>query len=74
MKQSRRMSFIESTSNIVVGFGIAMVANFTVLPLFGFNVTIKESFDIGLIMTVISIVRSYTLRRTFEALRETGVN
>lgn len=74
MKQSRRMSLIESVSNILVGFGIAMVCNLTVLPLFGFNVTMLDSLGIGGIMTVVSIIRSYCMRRVYEALRIRGVN
>jgi hypothetical protein len=37
--------------------------------LFGLAVTVTENLLIGLIFTVVSIVRSYALRRSFEALR-----
>jgi hypothetical protein len=40
-----------------------------VFPLFGLAVTVTENLLIGLIFTAVSIVRSYALRRGFEALR-----
>ena len=40
-----------------------------VFPLFGLVVTGTENMMIGLIFTAVSIIRSYALRRSFEALR-----
>ncbi len=69
MKQSRLMSLVESLANVLVGYGVAVVTQIAVFPLFGLAVTISENLLIGLIFTVMSIVRSYVLRRGFEALR-----
>ena len=69
MKQSRLMSLVESLANVLVGYGVAVVTQMLVFPLFGLAVTVTENLLIGLIFTVVSIVRSYLLRRGFEALR-----
>ena len=69
MKQSRLMSLVESLANVLVGYGVAVVTQMAVFPLFGLAVTVTENLLIGLIFTVVSIVRSYALRRGFEALR-----
>jgi len=69
MKQSRLMSLVESLANVLVGYGVAVATQMVVLPLFGLAVTVTENLLIGLIFTVVSIVRSYALRRGFEALR-----
>jgi hypothetical protein len=69
MKQSRLMSLVESLANVLVGYGVAVATQMAVFPLFGLAVTITENLLIGLIFTVVSIVRSYALRRGFEALR-----
>ena len=69
MKQSRLMSLVESLANVRVGCGGAVATQMAVFPLFGLAVTVTENLLIGLIFTVVSIVRSYTLRRGFEALR-----
>ncbi len=69
MKQSRLMSLMESLTNVLVGYGVAVVTQMLVFPLFGLVVTVTENMLIGLIFTAVSIVRSYVLRRSFEALR-----
>ena len=69
MKQSRLMSLVESLANVLVGYGVAVVTQMLVFPLFGLAVTVTENLLIGLIFTAVSIVRSYELRRGFEALR-----
>ena len=69
MKQSRLMSLVESLANVLVGYGVAVATQMAVFPLFGLTVTITENLLIGLIFTAVSIVRSYALRRGFEALR-----
>ncbi|CAB1371127.1 conserved protein of unknown function [Denitratisoma oestradiolicum] len=38
-------------------------------PLFGLHATLQENLLIGLIFTAVSLVRSYVLRRAFEAFR-----
>ena len=69
MKQSRLMSLLESIANVLVGYGVAVATQMAAFPLFGLAVTFTENLLIGLIFTVVSIVRSYALRRGFEALR-----
>ena len=67
--QTKLGSFIESWANIAVGFGINFAANLVILPHFGFAVTVSDAFGIGVIFTVISLVRSYVLRRWFNGLK-----
>jgi hypothetical protein len=71
--QTRMASLRESAMNIVVGFGIQWVANYFVLPLFGLHPSIADLFGLGAIFTVISVVRSYVLRRVFEKKRAADV-
>ena len=67
--QSRVASAAEAVANILVGFGINLSANLIVLPMFGFDVTLGDAFGIGLVFTVISLARSYALRRWFNGLK-----
>ena len=69
MKQSRLMSLAESLANVLVGYGVAVATQMVVFPLFGLAVTVTENLLIGVIFTAVSIVRSYALRRGFEAMR-----
>lgn len=68
MKQSKFMSMLESIINIVVGFGISLAAQIFFLPLLGVSISFSQNLTFALIMTVISIARSFILRRVFEAL------
>ena len=68
MKQSRLMSLVESLANVLVGYGVAVITQVLVFPMFGLAVTIAENLLIGLVFTGVSIIRSYALRRSFEAL------
>ncbi len=69
MKQSRLMSLAEAVANVLVGYGIAVVTQMLVFPLFGLHTSLADNLMMGATFTVMSIARSYTLRRLFEALR-----
>lgn len=63
--QRRLHSFIESVANVAVGYGVALVTQIIVFPWFGIHVALRDNALIGAVFTVVSIVRSYTLRRWF---------
>lgn len=67
MSQSRLGSFIEAVINIIIGLAINLTANALVFPLFGWQITAADNILLGSIYTVISLVRSYTIRRWFNA-------
>jgi hypothetical protein len=67
MTQTRLGSFIEAIINVIIGFGINFTANTLIFPLFGFHITPGANLALGLIYTVISVVRSYAVRRWFNA-------
>ena len=64
--QSKRRSALEAVSNVFIGYLVAVAANIIVLPAFGYPVTIADSFAIGVVFTLVSLVRSYILRRAFN--------
>ena len=66
--QSRLNSAFEAVTNVAIGYLVSVLANVLILPLFGYNVTIADSFAIGLAFTAVSLVRSYALRRAFNWL------
>ena len=69
MRQSRLMSLVEALANVVVGYGVAVLVQMVVFPVFGLTVSLGENLAIGLVFTAVSIVRSYLLRRAFEVMR-----
>lgn len=68
--QSKKHSMIESITNVIVGYFVALISQIIVFPLFDIHVTIKDNIYIGLWFTVISICRSYLLRRIFTRRTE----
>jgi hypothetical protein len=66
MSQSKRHSLIESLVNVAVGYGIALASQLLIFPLFGIHISLQDNIIIGLLFTVVSIARSYALRRLFN--------
>ena len=64
--QSREDSFLEALTNVVLGFLLALVTQATVYPLFGIATTIATDSTIAVIFTLVSLIRSYLVRRAFE--------
>jgi len=66
--QTRFQSFLESLANIAIGYGVALGAQLLVFPLFSINIPMSSNIAIGIIFTLVSLVRSYALRRFFNWL------
>jgi hypothetical protein len=60
---------VEAIVNVLVGYGIAVLTQIIVFPWFGLPARVSDALAIGAIFTVVSILRSYALRRLFEMIR-----
>lgn len=69
MKQSRLMSLVESVANFFVGYGVAVVTQILIFPIFGLHTTLAQNLKMGSIFTGVSLLRSFNLRRLIEAIR-----
>ena len=65
--QSKKQSFIESLTSTTIGIIIGIVLNLTILPIFGYPVSLSDSLWISVIFTIVSIIRSYIIRRWFNS-------
>ncbi len=73
MNQTRLGSFIESLMNIVIGFVVALISQTIIFPMFDIYVSMTTHLAISAWFTAISLVRSYIIRRWFNArLRATA--
>jgi hypothetical protein len=72
MSQSRLLSACESCANVAVGYLVALASQLAIFPMFGIHVPLSSNLAIGGWFTVISLVRSYVLRRWFNGLRFRG--
>lgn len=72
MAQSRRHSLLESILNTATGFAVTMVAQDILYPLYGFKSSMSTNFALASWFTILSILRSYLWRRTFNWLHLRG--
>ena len=56
---------VESVANVAIGYGVAVVSQIAIFPLFGVHLPLAENMAIGGYFTVISLARSYVIRRLF---------
>lgn len=73
MEQTKIESFLESLVNILIGYGVALASQIIIFPLFDINVSLSTNVWIGAWFAVISLVRSYVIRRWFNAGLHKGI-
>lgn len=61
---------MEAWANTIVGFIIAMIAQYAIMHAYGMPITLEQDFQIAVIFTVLSLLRSYFLRRVFNTLQQ----
>ena len=64
--QTKYQSLIESITNILIGYLTALLSQVLIFPLFNIYVTFQDNLLIGLYFTIISLIRSYLVRRYFN--------
>lgn len=64
--QHKRHSLAESLTNVAVGYGVALVSQIALFPWFDVHLTLSDNLWLGLWFTMISVARSYVLRRVFN--------
>jgi hypothetical protein len=64
--QSKKQSFTESLYNVAVGYLISLISLFIIFPIMGIESNAGKNIIITFYFTVISILRSYFLRRYFN--------
>lgn len=67
MSQSKLSSLYEALINMAIGYVINFFANIVILPIF-FHVSVDlwQFFILGLPYTLVSVARSYCVRRWFN--------
>jgi hypothetical protein len=66
MSQTKTHSLIESATNILIGYTVALVSQLVIFPMYGINIPLSDNIAIGAWFTVVSLVRSYVIRRWFN--------
>ena len=69
---SKTKSLVETFLDIFLGFLMFLPVNYFVLPLFAEMIaehSLLAAIQIGIMFSVISLIRKFTLRRWFEKMR-----
>lgn len=64
--QPARHSALETLLSTATGFYISILANYYLLPIWGYSPSFITSLEIGVLFTIISILRGYAFRRLFN--------
>jgi len=56
MKQSRMMSLVEAVTNVIVGYGVAVMAQIVVFPFFGLHATLADNLDASKNLADLSLI------------------
>ena len=70
MSQTKKGSLMESLANVAVGYGIALASQILIFKYYGVHFSFHTNALMGVWFTVISITRSYCLRRAFNRMRK----
>jgi hypothetical protein len=68
MSQTKTHSLIESATNILIGYTVALVSQLVIFPMYGIHIPLSDNIAIGVWFTVVSLVRSYVIRRWFNKI------
>ena len=64
--QSKKMSAVESVCNVAFGYLLSVGVQVVAFPFFGIEVPLRDNFLLGLCFIVVSLSRSYLIRRIFN--------
>jgi hypothetical protein len=59
---------LEAVLNASIGYVLALITQWVAYPLFGIRTPLTTDLAIAAIFTLVSLARSYLLRRTFECM------
>ncbi|SFG41015.1 hypothetical protein SAMN04488020_102145 [Palleronia marisminoris] len=64
--QSRLLSLTEAAVNVAIGFIVALLTQMALFSALGLRVSMDRHLLIGTVFTLVSLARSYLVRRFFE--------
>lgn len=66
--QSKLGSAVEAIANVVVGIIVSLISQLVIFGAYGIHISLVENMQMVGYFTLISLVRSYLLRRLFNRL------
>lgn len=72
--QTKLQSRIETLVQQAIGFVVAMISQLIIFPVFDIHINMKDNLLIGIYFTIVSIIRSYLVRRAFNKVHSKQEN
>jgi hypothetical protein len=73
MRQTKRESFVEAITNMLIGYSCGVLSQLLVFPLVGIYVSWSDNLLLALYFTLVSLLRNYVVRRVFDAKKHKKV-
>lgn len=67
--QTRLMSMVETITNVAIGLVVSFLSQVVIFKYYDIHISLAQNLELTLYFTVVSIVRSYVLRRFFNSIR-----
>jgi len=67
--QTKKKSLIEAVSNTIIGLGTSFLIQLIIYPVLNIPVSIGQNIIITAVFFIVSIIRSYLVRRLFNSIK-----
>jgi hypothetical protein len=68
MKQTKKLSFMESLTQTVIGLVTSFMIQIVIYPILNIEVSLNQNIIITLVFFIASIIRGYIVRRLFNKI------
>jgi len=65
-KQTKKGSLLEACTNTAIGYSISFVLNYFMHWFYDIEISTAQNLGMGAVFTVVSVVRSYVVRRMYN--------
>lgn len=62
---------VETITNVAIGLIVSFLSQVVIFKLYDIHISLAQNLELTLYFTVVSILRSYALRRFFNSIRRT---
>ena len=62
---------VETITNVAIGLVVSFLSQVLIFKCYDIHISLAQNLELTLYFTVVSIIRSYVLRRFFNSIRRT---
>jgi len=62
---------VETITNVAIGLIVSFLSQVVIFKYYDIHISLAQNLELTLYFTVVSIIRSYVLRRFFNSIRRT---